>query len=522
MRVMKNCADCLITMQSSAIPGYWIMNDLALLSVSEMVEADRLTVAGGIASLALMENAGRAVAHEARAMAQPGTRIQVLCGPGKNGGDGFVAARLLKRLGYEVQVTCLVEPDRLKGDSAEMARAWNREFAGGTNLDLSDADLIIDALFGSGLSRPLEGPAAEIVDRLRQFSNCKPILAIDVPSGIDADTGRAPAGRDGPLYHATRTVTFFRAKPAHLLLPGRGLCGALTIADIGIPSNVLDRIRPRTFRNDRLLWQPHRRPLGTSEHKYSRGHAVVVSGTATRTGAARLAARGALRIGAGLVTVASPQDASVVNAMHLTAIMVEPFNAPNGLSEILADERRNVVVVGPGCGVGETTQRMVEIVIAAGANAVLDADALTSFEGAPERLLTLTRAMPGIVLTPHDGEFKRLFPDATGSKIDRARYAASRCGATVILKGADTVIASSDGRAAINCNAPPTLATAGAGDVLAGFVAGLLAQGMPSWSAACAAVWLHGECANVFGPGLIAEDLPEQLPKVLARLSGQH
>jgi len=255
-----------------------------------------------------------------------------------------------------------------------------------------------------------------------------------------------------------------------------------------------------------------------SGHKYGRGHAIVVSGSATRTGAARLSARGALRIGAGLVTVASPRDAAAINAAHLTAIMIEPFDAPNGLTTLLADRRRNAVLIGPGCGVGEATRRMVEIALASDASVVLDADALTSFEADPDTLLNMTRANQRAVLTPHDREFARLFPGLGGSKLDRAREAAEASGAAIVLKGADTVIASPDGRAAINHNAPTTLASAGTGDVLAGFVVGLLAQGMPAWEAASAAVWLHGACAGSFGPGLIAEDLPEELPGVLTKL----
>lgn len=514
------------------------MHRLALLSTTEMALADRLAVSAGVASLDLMEHAGRAVADEARTMTHRGSRIAVICGPGSNGGDGFVAARLLREDGYDVQVSCLVAREQLSGDAAVMASRWSGDVSPGKPPDEPDSDLIIDALFGSGLSRPLEGVAAAIVCRLRQLGSSKPILAIDIPSGLDGNTGDLPVGADGskrgPLFRATRTVTFFRAKPGHFLLPGRELCGDLKVVDIGLPAGVLDDIRPQTFRNDRGLWLLPKAPSAHG-HKYSRGHAVIVSGPPQRTGAARLGARGALRIGAGLVTIASPLEAVPVNAAHLTAIMIAPFEAPEGLAPILADERHNAILVGPGCGVGATTRRMTEIALASPADVVLDADALTSFKDVPEALFELTRVtqiiaadpwiaaapkrLPRTLLTPHDGEFKRLFPAASGSRLQRARYAADKSGAIVILKGSDTVIAAPDGRAAINHNAPPTLATAGSGDVLAGFIVGLLAQRLPAWEAACAAVWLHGECATAFGPGLIAEDLSEMLPKVLHSIS---
>jgi NAD(P)H-hydrate epimerase len=366
-------------------------------------------------------------------------------------------------------------------------------------------------------------------------------------------------------------VTFFRKKPGHMLMPGRAYCGEVVVADIGIPETVLGAIDPKATANAPALWSRHFEPPTTSTHKYTRGHAVVVSGPPHATGAARLGARGALRVGAGLVTVAAPLASVAANAVHLTAIMIAPFAAPEGLTEVLTDKRRNAVLIGPGCGVGALTRRLVEIALASGASCVLDADALMSFtpdkdappssggvgflgaaksnlEAEPSALFALIKANASrpVVLTPHEGEFKRLFSDiASGSgdgvglrpdvasaqpavrnqpsKLERARAAAALSGAVVILKGADTVIAArpssmSSGRAAINDNAPPWLATAGSGDVLAGFVTGLLAQGMPAFEAACAAVWLHGECATQFGPGLIAEDIPEQLPKVLQEL----
>jgi len=346
-------------------------------------------------------------------------------------------------------------------------------------------------------------------------SGC-PIVAVDVPSGLDGTTGTAA----GPVVHARRTVTFFRRKPGNLLFPGREYCGVVRVADIGIPASVLSEIDPRTWANAPGLWLssfPRPRPAG---HKYDRGHALVVSGPLAHTGAARMGARGALRVGAGLVTVASPPDALAVNAAHLTAIMLLPFEGASGLTQILSDRRKNAVLLGPALGVGAPARELVAAALASGAGAVLDADALTSFEGNAPMLARLIAAQTRpVVLTPHEGEFRRLFSALhQGSKLDRARAAAAESGAIVVLKGADTVIAAPDGRAAINENSPSWLATAGAGDVLGGFIAGLLAQGMPAFEAACAAVWLHGEAAAEVGPGLIAEDLPEELPAVLGKL----
>lgn len=511
---------------------------MQLLTTDEMARADKLAVAAGVPSLTLMENAGRAVADEAANMVPAGARVAVLCGPGNNGGDGFVAARLLSETGFAVQVGLLGSREALKGDAAAMAARWQGGVAAPEHIDLGATDLIVDALFGAGLTRPLEGVAAALVGRIN--ASRRPILAVDVPSGLDGTTGASV----GPVVQATRTVTFFRKKPGHLLLPGRTLCNETVVADIGIPASVLADIGPRTIENGPGAWRAQFPRLAIDGHKYSRGHAVVVSGPAFHTGAARLGARGALRIGAGLVTVASPAGALLENAAHLTAIMLRPCADGRALSEMLSDMRKNAVLVGPGAGVGSETRAYVEAALASAAHVVLDADALTSFaeldgsareaprwgfgftsgkEQAPGTLDALFAAVKArsaaVVLTPHEGEFKRLFANATGSKVDRARAAAARSGSVVLLKGPDTVIADPDGRAAINANAPPWLATAGSGDVLAGFVTGLLAQGMPAFEATCAAVWLHGECASYFGRGLIAEDLPEILPEVLEDVS---
>ena len=491
------------------------MSGAELLTTAQMDSADRLAVEAGVESLFLMENAGRAVANETQRLAGGGTRVTVLCGPGNNGGDGFVAARNLREGGIEVRVGILVPVNALKGDAAVIAQRWNGPAEPLSAHMLDEADLIVDALFGAGLARPLDGEAAAAVEAMNATG--KPIVAVDVPSGLDGTTGTFA----GPVVHARRTVTFFRRKPGHLLLPGKQLCGPVTVANIGIPENVLSAIAPQTWANHFSIWLAQFHWPSIDANKYDRGHAVAVSGPADGTGAARMGARGALRAGAGLVTVASPIDALATNAAHLTAIMLKPFQDPGGLAEILADQRKNAVLIGPAVGIGEETRQLAHVVLTSGAAAVLDADVITSFASDSDALWAAIaghKSRP-VVLTPHEGEFERLFPDLMdGSKLERARAAAKRSGATVLLKGPDTVIAAPDGRAAINENATPWLATAGAGDVLGGIITGLLAQRMPVFEAACAGVWLHGEAADAVGPGLIAEDLPEQLPTILARL----
>ncbi|HUO02378.1 MAG TPA: NAD(P)H-hydrate dehydratase [Rhizomicrobium sp.] len=483
-----------------------------ILTNDEMRRADASAVKAGTPSLTLMENAGRAVADAIAARFAP-CRAVVLCGPGNNGGDGFVAARLLSAHGFEV-VAAAGEGHQdkgQKGDAGVMAERWQGARVALAPAALDGAALIVDALFGTGLSRPLERNYRAVVEAVNRTH--VPVIAVDIPSGLDGDSGKIL----GAAVKASLTVTFFRLKPSHLLLPGRELCGETLLADIGVPESAASRIK--LFENTPALWGGNFHWPQAGAHKYARGHCVVVSGPAHATGAARMAARGALRIGAGLVSVAAQGDAVVANAAHLTAIMVKPFKGPEGLTKLLSDKRLNAVAIGPGLGVGKNTKSLVTAVLKCGAAAVLDADALTSFHDDPKALFAKIRHPA--VMTPHEGEFERIFPGLlrkAKSKIDAARQAAARAHAVVLLKGNDTVIAAPDGTASINANAPPTLATAGAGDVLTGFVAGLLAQGMPAFEAACAGAWLHGDAAGRFGPGLIAEDLAEILPESLLAL----
>jgi hydroxyethylthiazole kinase-like uncharacterized protein yjeF len=492
---------------------------IELLTPAEMGEADRLAIAGGIAGIDLMENAGRAVADLVTARHPQREPVVVLAGPGNNGGDGFVAARLLLERGHKVRLLLAGEANTLKGDAARAAGRFSGPVEPASPAAMTGASVIIDALFGAGLDRPVEGKARALIEA----ANALPakIHAVDLPSGIDGASGEV----QGAAIRAAETVTFFRRKPGHLLLPGRLHCGVVHVAEIGIPAQALKEIKPRAFVNVPELWGRQLPAPRIDGHKYSRGHAVVVSGGISSTGAARLAARGALRAGAGLVTLASPRSALAVNAAASLAVMVRPVDGPEELRAFMSDRRHNALVLGPGGGVGSEMRELVLAALAGTCAVVLDADALTSFSDDPHQLMKAIRSRSegATILTPHMGEFSRVFlalPEVSraGSKLAKARLAAAQAGAIMLLKGPDTVVASPDGRAAIAENAPPWLATAGAGDVLAGFVAGLLAQGMPAFEAAAAAVWLHGEAGNAAGAGLISEDLPEMLPALYRRL----
>ncbi len=497
-----------------------------ILTAEEMARADRLTMDSGVPGMELMENAAGALVSVVTRMLQTssGRRVLVLCGPGNNGGDGYVAARLLRQARMKLRVGALTPRGSLRGDALTAANAWDGPVEPAEDCSLEGVDIVIDALFGTGLARNIEGKAAELVRRLNHYrrESGTRVVAVDIPSGIDGSSGAVR----GVAVEADATVTFFRLKNGHLLLPGRLHCGQVTCAHIGIRSRVLDEIKPRTFVNAPGLWRKLLPLPKVDGHKYSRGHAVVVSGGFSFTGAARLAAHAALRAGAGLVTLASPKDAMAVNASALTSVMLREAEGAEGLAALLSDARKNVVALGPGLGVGEATRRLVATALSAGSgdprSAVIDADAITSFAGEFESLRRLIEKAPGaVVLTPHGGEFARLFGDAANggaSKLDQARKAARLSGAVVLLKGADTVVASPDGRASLLASAPPWLATAGSGDTLTGMIAGLLAQGMEPFAAASCAAWMHGRAATLFGPGLIADDIAGTLPAVWREL----
>jgi hydroxyethylthiazole kinase-like uncharacterized protein yjeF len=474
-----------------------------IMTVAEMTAADRAAAEAGTPTTVLMERAGRAVAEVVRERYARCPTV-IWCGPGDNGGDGYVIARHLKRRGWPVRVEALAPP---ASPAARWAAArWKGE-VGPLVSGPGSAALYIDCLFGAGLSRPLEGE----VDRLaRVMPGAARIVAVDVPSGVLGDTG-LPLGERA--LKAELTVTFHRRKPAHVLAQGRAACGEVVVVDIGLEAVGEGRL----LENEPGLWAERFPWPAVDAHKHARGRMMAVSGEAWNTGAARLAARGALRIGAGVVTVLSPPNALAVNAAHLEAIMLAPFESEHDLQTRAA--KADAVVIGPAAGVGETTMRHVFALARNGAALIVDADALTSFAEDPAALFpALDR---DDVLTPHPGEFERVFPGllaASPERIAATREAARRAGAVVLLKGPDTVVAAPDGRAAVNLNGAPWLATAGAGDVLAGFIAGLIAQGMESFEAACAGAWIHAEAGATHGPGLIAEDLPDLASGVLGNL----
>jgi NAD(P)H-hydrate epimerase len=415
----------------------------------------------------------------------------------------------LAERGWPVRVALLGSVTALRGDAAEAAARWNGVIEPLAPAALDGAALVVDGIFGAGLTRPVDGAARAIIEALADRR--LPVVAIDVPSGVDGTSGKVR----GTAPRAAATVTFFRKKPGHLLLPGRSHCGEIILVQIGIPETVLDRVMPDTAADEPLWWLDGFPRPSLDSHKYTRGHALVAGGE-TMTGAARLAAKSALRMGAGLVTLAAPEVSFPIYAAALTGVIVHPFVGLDDFHALLADKRRNAVLIGPGAGVGAETRDKTLATLEAGKRAVLDADALTSFAGDHEMLFSAIHSP--CVMTPHEGEFARLF-DAAGNKPERARRAARQSGAVIVLKGADTVVASPDGRVAINANAPPELATAGSGDVLAGIVLGLLAQGMEPFAAAAAAVWIHGDAARRVGPGLVSEDLIEALGPVLRGLA---
>lgn len=459
-----------------------------------------------------MEAAGAAAASFIIRTVSP-RPAAVLCGPGNNGGDGFVVARKLKEAGWPVRLGLLGERSALKGDAALMASLFDGAVEALSPDMLGGAGVIIDALFGTGLARPIDGAAKSVIEAAN--AHAAPVIAIDLPSGVDADTGAVL----GAAVNAAATITFITRKPGHLLYPGRALSGAVEVADIGVDPAIVAGQHSSIVENHPALFAGQWRRLSWETHKYSRGHAAVISGPRLRTGAARLAATAALRAGAGLVTMLTPKDAADENAAHLTAVMIRAIDGANGVSSALGDPRFTAALIGPGAGAGEATRDHVLAILKSAAGAVLDADALTSFADQSATLFAALREDD--VLTPHAGEFARVFPQEAalpGGRIAAVRAAAKRAGAVVVLKGADTAIAAPDGRCAINANAPFDLATAGSGDVLAGVIAGRRATGMKGFESALAGVFLHGACGQVAGPGLIAEDLVSALPSVIRSL----
>jgi hydroxyethylthiazole kinase-like uncharacterized protein yjeF len=498
--------------------------------------------AGAVTGEALMERAGAGVVAAILRQWPEAQSATILCGPGNNGGDGYVIARLLARRWWKVRVLGMGDAEAMPPDARANRLSWPGEVTPLTRANFEAtprADIVVDALFGTGLTR---APSGEVLSVLGALGKCAaPRVAVDAPSGLCLDRGIMLAG-EGTVATCDLTVTFEVPKVGHFLADGPECCGALEVVDLGL-SHWRGTLGPNPARLVEAVpmvppapGAPHLSPDFSKKagHKYDNGHALIVSGGPGKTGAARLAARAALRVGAGLVTVATPATALMENAMHLTAIMTRRCGGAAGLTEILEDARFTAICLGPGLGVGAQARAMVHAALGP-RFVVLDADALTSFAEDPAELFEAiaSRGDAGrVILTPHGGEFGRLFPEeaeALGegdiSKLDAVRSAAQRSGAVVLLKGADTLIASPDGRSSIHAahyaRAVPWLATAGAGDVLAGLIAGLAARSDDLHRAAADAAWLHVEAARAFGPGLIAEDLPEMVPQVLRDMGTQ-
>ncbi len=486
---------------------------MLLLTPEEMGRADRGAAESGIDSYGLMIRAGHAVSAAFLRLYPAAKHADVLCGPGNNGGDGYIAAEALKQAGAEVSLFHLGDQESLKGDAWRAFQACSVAGRPMEQYRPTTGAVIIDALFGAGLQRPLSDALCALIGQVNEAG--LPVIAVDLPSGISGLTGEV----QGAAFTATHTVTFMRAKPGHYLLPGRDHCGKLEVFDIGIPQRILKEAGGAHRLNGPDLFAHALPVLAASSHKFRRGHLGVFSGGPSASGAARLSATAGLRTGAGLVTLAVPPNAAMVVANQVTAVMLQAVPDVAALEKWIEDRRLSAFVLGPGFGVGEKARAFVSTL--AGRTLVLDADGISSFADEPDALFALlSGGDPHCVLTPHEGEFARLFPDlAAGMDIgkpEKARRAAERANAIVLYKGADTVIAAPDGRIAINANAPPWLATAGSGDVLAGIIGGLLAQGMPAFEAAAAGAWLHGEAGNRAGEGLTAEDLPNHLKPLSA------
>lgn len=470
----------------------------------------------GVSGENLMETAGRAVANMlAEYIGTPieaGGAVIIICGPGNNGGDGFVAARHLDEWGYPVSVRCATLPSELKGDAKSAAAKWKGAVEPLSTDGFSEAVAIIDCLFGTGLSKPIEGELADLVEAMNASSAF--LMAVDIPSGLDADTGQPL----GACVEAGATITFNFKKVGHTVVPGRYLSGGnsnIHVAEIGVPEKALKAITPEAFENIPSLWGQDFPLTGPQTHKYGRGHMLVLGGKEPTLGASRLASLAGLRVGAGLVTLAAPAETYPVQASALMDVMVRRFDSAFGFMGIVNDQRIKAVLVGPGAGRGEKTVELVRQVGAKNKLLVLDADALASLVGRADIISGLKS--PEIVLTPHEGEFAKLFPEIDFSK-DRlagVREAAKASNAVVVLKGVSTVVAAPDGRVSIATNAPSWLSVGGTGDVLSGMICGMMTQGMPAFEAASAGVWLHGEAGMQAGRGLIASDLLDVIPKVL-------
>lgn len=486
---------------------------LEVLTNGQMAQADSLTIESGIDGYDLMTAAGQHVANFVHDH-YPDHDVLVMCGPGNNGGDGFVAARFLQECGHDIRLHSLVPARKFTGDAKKAVKDWNGDISDMKTLPDIDPDktIILDAVFGTGLSKPLEEPVISFFKAVRDSG--LPVIAVDIPSGVNGNDGSA----DPHSLKAAHTLTFFRKKLGHVLMPGMGHCGNIHVLDIGIEDSITEKTGFVCYENDPALWQDKVPKPDQKGHKYSRGHVVMLGG-ARMTGAIRMASMAAMRSGAGLCTVVADESAGDVYRKDAPHIMFEPLQSLPEFFEHCRDERRNAALIGPGAGLDdpESLKDAVLKLLQSGKKLVLDADALSVFEDGPDRLLKALHE--DCVLTPHEGEFKRLFPGVTGNKLEKTQHAAALCEAVILFKGPDTVIAQQGKTPIINTHATPWLATAGAGDVLAGMIGGFMGQGADVFDAACMASWIHGEAALEFGPGLTAPDIIDGIPAILKKLA---
>ena len=476
-----------------------------VLTTKETRAIEQQTVSSGTSFYTLMQTAGAAVYKEITKHFLPHVTV-VLCGPGNNGGDGYVVANLLEQAGWAVKVATKSFSTHMSDFAIEHRNNYKGEVVDLNAAALQNCDLVVDGLFGTGLTRSLSDDYATIVEMINESSiDC---VAIDIPSGINTDTGEIM----GTAIKAHTTVTFSYRKPGHLLMPGKAYTGKLICKPIGL-ANLKENDIHLTV-NRPSLWYEQLPAPRLTDHKYNRGH-LLVRGGEEMTGAARLAAASARRVGAGMVTLACAPSVRQIYALSAPGLITTTLDKENSFKTRLLEKPKSAALLGPGNGVTKETRMAVLDTLDTKTPCVLDSDALTVFQKDPQ---TLFDHITGpCILTPHAGEFKRLF-DLSGDKVTQARKAAQISGAVVLFKGPDTVIAHPDGLVVVQDNAPPTLATAGTGDVLAGLISGLMAQGLSPFTAACIATWIHGEAASAFGLGLIAEDLIEAIPGIIKTL----
>ncbi|VAV90167.1 NAD(P)H-hydrate epimerase / ADP-dependent (S)-NAD(P)H-hydrate dehydratase [hydrothermal vent metagenome] len=489
------------------------MSAIPILTTKNCYQADKQAIASGITPVTRMENAGSGAAESITARYEK-CKTLILCGPGANGGDGYVIARKLHEAGWSVDVMALTAP--VAGSDAEfMAQQCPVDASSRVRQLPTDIELIVDCLYGAGLNRALDADTTQLIHQVNQHKS--PVVAIDLPSGIFGDSN----GGFAPCIVADTTITFAVKKLAHVLEPERSFCGVVEVVDIGFPDGMISDMPEVALENSPCLWSQIPVQPGAQSHKHNRGRLWVGCGGHLQTGAARLAARAGLRIGAGWVMLGGSKKAMQVCAAHETSIVLQTRPKHQSMAKTLQTSPvPDCVILGPAGGIGARMRADILDVLRSGIAAVLDADALRVMSAEPEVFFELCNE--NTVLLPHEAEFLGLFPDLNqtfGHKINRVKAAASRAGCTVLLKGADSVIANATGRAVVNTKTSAWLATLGTGDVLAGMVGGLMAQRVGGMDATCAAVWIHGALGQNLGAGLIAEDLPNEIPNILKNMA---